>query len=77
MQNGQTRIIGADESNSHYKTNHQNCCLFANIECINKKFGEGIVVVTKGEFIVVNYATTGKKQLNLQVCLDKGLMEFI
>ena len=43
----------------------------------HKKFGEGVVVDTKGEFIVVNFATAGKKQLNLQVCLDKGLMEFV
>lgn len=43
----------------------------------HKKFGEGVVVETKGEFIVVNFATAGKKQLNLKVCLDKGLMEFI
>lgn len=41
------------------------------------KFGEGVVVETKGEFIVVNFATAGKKQLNLKVCLDKGLMEFV
>ncbi len=32
---------------------------------------------TKGEFIVVNFDTVGKKQLNLQLCIDKGLMEFI
>ena len=43
----------------------------------HKKFGEGVVVETKGEFIVVNFATAGKKQLNLKVCLDKGLIEFV
>ena len=43
----------------------------------HKKFGEGVVVETKGEFIVVNFGTVGKKQLNLQMCLEKGLMEFV
>ena len=43
----------------------------------HKKFGEGVVVETKGDFIVVNFGTVGKKQLNLQVCLEKGLMEFV
>lgn len=32
---------------------------------------------TKGEFIVVNFEIVGKKQLNLQLCIDKGLMEYI
>ena len=43
----------------------------------HKKFGDGVVVDTKGKFIVVNFATAGKKQLNLKVCLEKGLMEFV
>ena len=43
----------------------------------HKKFGEGIIVETKGEFIVVDFKTVGKKQLNLQLCLDKGLMQFV
>ena len=43
----------------------------------HKKFGEGVVMETKGEFIVVNFDTVGRKQLNLQLCLDKGLMQFI
>lgn len=42
----------------------------------HKKFGERTVVETKGELIVVQFKTVGRKQLNLQVCLDKGLMEF-
>lgn len=41
----------------------------------HKKFGEGVVVETKGEFIVVNFASVGRKQLNLKVCQDKGLIE--
>ena len=43
----------------------------------HKKFGEGVVMETKGEFIVVNFDTVGRKQLNLQLCIDKGLMQFI
>ena len=43
----------------------------------HKKFGEGVIVEKKGEFIVVNFGTVGRKQLNLQVCLDKGLMKFV
>ena len=43
----------------------------------HKKFGEGTVVERKGEFIVVNFASVGRKQLNLKVCQDKGLMEFV
>ena len=43
----------------------------------HKKFGEGTVVERKGEFIVVNFVSVGRKQLNLQLCLDKGLMEFV
>ena len=43
----------------------------------HKKFGEGVVMETKGEFIVVNFSTAGKKQLNLKVCLDKGLFFFV
>jgi len=43
----------------------------------HKKFGEGIVTEAKGEFIVVDFKTVGKKQLNLQLCLDKGLMQFV
>lgn len=42
----------------------------------HKKFGEGTVVEKKGGFIIVNFASVGKKQLNLQVCLDNGLIEF-
>lgn len=41
----------------------------------HKKFGEGVVVETKGEFIVVNFASVGRKLLNLKVCQDKGLIE--
>ena len=43
----------------------------------HKKFGEGIVIGTKGDFIIVNFETVGRKQLNLQLCLDKGLMEYV
>ena len=43
----------------------------------HQKFGESVVMETKGEFIVVNFDTVGRKQLNLQLCLDKELMEFI
>lgn len=41
----------------------------------HKKFGEGTVVEKKGEFIVVNFVSVGRKQLNLKVCQDKGLIE--
>ena len=41
----------------------------------HKKFGEGTVVERKGEFIIVNFASVGRKQLNLKVCQDKGLIE--
>lgn len=41
----------------------------------HKKFGDGVIVERKGEFIVVNFETVGKKQLNLKVCQDKGLIE--
>lgn len=43
----------------------------------HKKFGEGVVIETKGNFIIVNFVSMGRKQLNLQLCLDKGLIEFI
>lgn len=43
----------------------------------HKKFGEGIVIGTKEDFIIVNFETVGRKQLNLQLCLDKGLMEYV
>lgn len=50
----------------------------ASVERIrHKKFGEGAVVERKGEFIVVNFVSVGRKQLNLKVCQDKGLMEFV
>lgn len=38
---------------------------------------EGSVGEKKGDSIVVNFGRVGKKQLNMQVCLDKGLMEFV
>lgn len=41
----------------------------------HKKFGEGVVVETKGEFIVVQFKNVGRKQLKLKVCQDKGLIE--
>ena len=43
----------------------------------HKKFGEGVVMEPKGDFIVVDFKTVGRTQLNLQLCLDKGLMQFI
>ena len=42
----------------------------------HKKFGLGTVVEKKGEFIVVQFKNVGRKQLNLKVCQDKGLIEF-
>ena len=41
----------------------------------HKKFGEGTVVERKGDFIFVYFAPVGKKQLNLKVCQEKGLIE--
>ena len=41
------------------------------------KFGEEVVVETKGDFIVANFSKVGKKQMNLKMCLEKGLMEFV
>ena len=43
----------------------------------DKKFGEGIVIGTKGDFIIVNFETVGRKQLNLQLCLEKKLIEYV
>lgn len=43
----------------------------------HKKFGEGIVIGTKGDFIIVNFETVGRKQLNLQLCLEKKLIEYV
>ena len=41
----------------------------------HKKFGLGTVVERKGEFLVVQFEKVGRKQLNLKVCQDKGLIE--
>ena len=41
----------------------------------HKKFGVGTVVERKGEFIIVQFEKVGRKQLNLKVCKDKGLIE--
>lgn len=41
------------------------------------KFGEGVVIGTKGDFIIVNFETVGRKQLNLQLCLEKKLIEYV
>ena len=43
----------------------------------HKKFGEGTIVEKKNSFIIVRFSSVGKKQLNLQVCLDNGLIEFV
>ncbi len=43
----------------------------------HKKFGEDIVVGTKGDFIIVNFETVERKQLNLQLCLEKKLIEYV
>ena len=44
-------------------------------EVRHKKFGEGTVVEKKDEFIIVNFSSAGRKQLNLKVCREKGLIE--
>ena len=41
----------------------------------HKKFGEGVVVEKKGEFIVVQFENVGRKQLNEEMCIEKGLIE--
>ena len=43
----------------------------------HKAFGEGKVVEIKNGFIIVDFAKAGRKQLNYQVCLDKGLIDFL
>ena len=43
----------------------------------HKKFGLGTVVERKGEFIVVNFDKVGRKQLNFEICVQKGLIEFL
>lgn len=41
----------------------------------HKTFGEGTVIDIKDGFIIANFAKVGRKQLNYQVCIDKGLIE--
>ena len=43
----------------------------------HKKFGEGIVVEQNSDFLIVQFDKVGRKQLNLKVCQDKGLIEFV
>lgn len=43
----------------------------------HKAFGEGTVIDIKDGFIIVNFEKVGRKQLNYQLCIDKGLIEFI
>ena len=43
----------------------------------HKKFGEGIVVEKNSDFLIVQFDKVGRKQLNLKVCQDKGLIEFV
>ena len=43
----------------------------------HKKFGLGTVVERKDPFIVVSFDGVGVKQLNEQVCVEKGLIEFV
>ena len=43
----------------------------------HKAFGEGTVIDIKDGFIIVNFEKVGRKQLNYQLCMDKGLIEFI
>lgn len=43
----------------------------------HKAFGEGTVVEIKNGFIIVDFTKAGRKQLNYQLCLDKGLIEFL
>lgn len=42
----------------------------------HKAFGEGTVAEIKNGFIIVDFTKVGRKQLNYQMCLDKGLIEF-
>jgi len=42
----------------------------------HKSFGKRTVVEIKNGFIIVNFDKTGRKQLNYQLCLDKGIIEF-
>lgn len=43
----------------------------------HKKYGEGVIMETKGVFITMNFVSVGRKQMNLKVCQDKGLMAFV
>ena len=43
----------------------------------HKTFGEGVVIEIKDGFIIANFSEAGRKQLNYQVCLDKGLIELM
>ena len=44
---------------------------------VHKTFGEGTVVEIKNGFIIVDFGSVGRKQLNYQICLDKRLIEFL
>ena len=43
----------------------------------HKKFGEGVVVERKGGFLIVQFKEVGRKQLNYEICVQKGLIEFV
>ena len=43
----------------------------------HKKFGEGVILERKDVFLIVQFGKVGRKQLNLQMCLDKGLIEYL
>jgi len=62
-----------------YKIANSSIDAFVSLKDINKIYPNGFHAVhdfnmeaEKGEFIVLNFATAGKKQLNLKVCLDNG-----
>ena len=43
----------------------------------HKKFGEGVVVERKDGFLIVQFKEVGRKQLNYEICVQKGLIEFV
>lgn len=59
------------------KTNKKGSKTIAGHKIRHKVFGEGTVVDIKNGFLYVTFPKVGKKQLNYQVCLDKGLIEFL
>ncbi len=43
----------------------------------HKKFVEGTVVERKDGFLIVQFGKAGRKQLNYEICVQKGLIEFV